>query len=418
VISRSELIAVAVVATTIHLLIVATEIALASCDRGRLRQRATAGGLAARAAERLAAHAETTAATVLVGANLCSLSLAVTCALYLIERGHGWYWAAALAAPPMLVLGHLVPRAIAGAHADRLAPALALLMLPLGYALRPLVVVVSAFASAATRIIGTDKKKAFITRDELALLIESEPVSDKPGIAGISADEREMIANVFELSEYKVGDLMVPLSEVTALPEDTTLGEAALEVADKQHSRMPVYRGRVDDIVGIVHAFDILAAGPDRRAVAIAQVTRPVSYVPESMKAIDLLVQLQGAGNPIAVVVDEYGGAIGIVTVEDLLETIVGDIDDEYDDEPSPIRQEKPGVWRVEAKTSVAKLNQQLDLGLPESDDYETVGGLLIERFRKIPAPGATLNVSGVQIEVVAASDRAVETVRLVKRKR
>jgi CBS domain containing-hemolysin-like protein len=136
------------------------------------------------------------------------------------------------------------------------------------------------------------------------------------------------------------------------------------------------------------------------------------------MKAIDLLVQLQAAGNPIAVVVDEYGGAIGIVTVEDLLETIVGEIDDEYDDEPSPIKAEKPGVWRVEAKTPVAKLNQQLDLGLPESDDYETIAGLLIERFRKIPAVGATLTVGGVAIEVVAASERAIELVRLTKKKR
>lgn len=414
-IQLGTLITIGVIATFLHALFVATEIALGSCDRGRLRQRATAGGVAARAAARLMTHAETTTVTVLVGVNLCSLALAVPCALYLMERGHGWYWAAAFAAPPMLLLGQLVPRAIAGAHADRLAPALSLLALPLGYALRPLVVVVRAVAGAATRLIGTDKKKAFITRDELALLIESEPQSDKPGI---TADEREMIANVFELSEYTVGDLMVPLSEVTALPEDTTLGEAALEVADKQHSRMPVYRGRVDDIVGIVHAFDILAAGPDRRTTAIADVARAVSYVPSSMKAIDLLVQLQAAGNPIAVVVDEYGGAIGIVTVEDLLETIVGDIDDEYDDEPSPIRQERPGVWRVEAKTPVEKLNQQLDLGLPESDDYETIGGLLIERFRKIPAPGASLGVGGVQIEVIAASDRAVEAVRLTRRKR
>lgn len=411
----STVISIGAFAVVSHALLVATEIALASCDRAHLRQRAVAGGLAARAAERLAARSETTAATVLVGANLASLTLAVTCALYLIERGHGWYWAAGLAAPPMLVLGQLVPRAIATAHADRLVPMLSLLMIPLGYLLRPLVVVVAAVAAAMTRVIGTDKKKAFITRDELALLIESDPVTDKPGI---SAAEREMIANVFELSEYAVGDLMVPLSEVTALPEDTTLGEAALEVADKQHSRMPVYRGRVDDIVGIVHAFDILAAGPDQRATPVAAVARAVSYVPQAMKAIDLLVQLQAAGNPIAVVVDEYGGAIGIVTVEDLLETIVGEIDDEYDDEPSPIKQEKPGVWRVEAKTPVAKLNQQLDLGLPESDDYETIAGLLIERFRKIPAVGATLTVSGVLIEVVAASERAIELVRLSRKKR
>ncbi|MBK9032554.1 MAG: HlyC/CorC family transporter [Myxococcales bacterium] len=411
----STLITIGVVAVIVHALLVATEIALASCDRARLHQRATAGGLAARAAERLSARTATTAATVQVGANLASLALAVACAIYLLDHGRGWYWAAALAAPPILIVGQLIPRAIATAHGDRLAPALALLTVPLGYLLRPLVVIVVAVVAAATRLIGTDKKKAFITRDELALLIESDPVSDKPGI---SAAEREMIANVFELSEYAVGDLMVPLSEVTALPEDSSLGEAALEVADKQHSRMPIYRSRVDDIVGIVHAFDILSAGPDRKAIAISDVARAVIYVPESMKAIDLLVQLQAGGNPMAVVVDEYGGAIGIVTVEDLLETIVGEIDDEYDDEPSPLKAEKPGVWRVEAKISVAKLNQQLDLGLPESDDYETIAGLLIERFRKIPAPGATLTVGGVLIEVVGASERAVESVRLTRRKR
>ena len=414
-IAAATLYAIGAFAVVSHALLVATEISLASCDRARLRQRATGGGLAARAAERLAARPERTAATVLVGANLASLTLAVACTLYLIEHRHGWYYAAALAAPPMLVLGQLVPRAIATAHADRLVPGLSLLMIPLGYLLRPVVLVVDAVASAMTRVIGTDKKKAFITRDELALLIESGPQSDQPGI---SAAEREMIANVFELSEYSVGDLMVPLSEVTALPEDTTLGEAALEVADKQHSRMPVYRGRFDDIVGIVHAFDILAAGPDQKATAVAAVARGVGYVPQAMKATDLLAQLQAAGNPMAVVVDEYGGAIGIVTVEDLLETIVGDIDDEYDDEPSPIKAEKPNVWRVEAKTPVAKLNQQLDLGLPESDDYETIAGLLIERLRKIPPLGATLAVGGVIIEVVAASERAIEAVHLTRKKR
>ena len=414
-IAQGTVIYIGVLAVMLHALLVATEIALASCDRGMLRQRAAAGGLAARAAERLASRAETTAATVLVGASLASLSLAVVCTIHLVGGGHGWYWAAALAAPPMLILGQLVPRAIATAHADRLVPSLALLMTPVGYVLRPLVVVVAAVAAAGTRLIGTDKKKAFISRDELALLIEGDPASDRPGI---SAAEREMIANVFELSEYSVEDLMVPLSEVTALPEDTSLGEAALEVADKQHSRMPVFRSRVDDIVGIVHVFDILAAGPDRRATPVSAVARAVSYIPQSMKAVDLLVQLQAAGNPIAVVVDEYGGAIGIVTVEDLLETIVGDIDDEYDDEPSPIKAEKPGVWRVEAKIPVAKLNQQLDLGLPESDDYETIAGLLIDRLRKIPAVGAVVNVGAVQVEVLAATERAIEVVRLTKKKR
>ena len=142
------------------------------------------------------------------------------------------------------MLGQLLPRAVVPGLADRLVPLLALVITPLALVLRPLVFVVSAVAGATARVLGTDKKRAFITRDELALLIESEPDTDKPGI---SADEREMIANVFELSEYKVGDLMVPLSEITALEEDTPIKEAALEIADKQHSRMPVYTSRVDD---------------------------------------------------------------------------------------------------------------------------------------------------------------------------
>ena len=414
-ITLGTLITVGVIAILLQGLFVSAELALGAADRGRLRQRATAGGLGAKQAERMVAHQTTTAATVALGGHLASLVLAALAALYLIEQGHSPLWSPLIAAPPALVLGQLLPRAVVPGLADRLAPLLAVVITPLGWLLRPLVLVVSAIGGATARVFGTDKKRAFITRDELALLIESEPDTDKPGI---TADEREMIANVFELSEYTVLDLMVPLSEVTAVPDDTTLAEAAIEVADKQHSRMPVYQSRVDDIVGIVHAFDILAAGPDRKQTPVSAIAHSANYVPGSMKAIDLLVQLQAAGNPMAIVVDEYGGAVGVVTIEDLLETIVGDIDDEYDDEPSPIRLEKPNVWRVEAKISVAKLNLALDLGLPESDDYETVAGLLIERFRRIPALGATLQVGGALIEVVAATDRAIEAVRISKRRR
>ena len=230
-----------------------------------------------------------------------------------------------------------------------------------------------------------------------------------------------MIANVFELSEYKVGDLMVPLSEVTELPEDAPVSEAAREVADKQHSRMPIYRSRIDDIVGIVHVFDILQAASSPKPVIeerLAALAHPPLYVPETMKASDLLVQLQTEQQHLAIVVDEYGGAVGIVTIEDMLETIVGEIEDEYDHEPSPIRAEKPGVWRIEARTTVSRLNSELELGLPESENYETIAGLLIERFRRIPDRGESLTLGSVSIEVVAANDRAIEAVRITRRKK
>jgi CBS domain containing-hemolysin-like protein len=395
---------------------VSAEVALSACDRNALRTRAAGGAHHAARAERMLAVPQVTLATTLVGANLATLIAVLVLALQLAADGLSPMWAPVFVVPPLLVIGHLVPKAIVQVHADGIVDRIATPLRLASFALRPLVVLVGGFAGALTRVTRTDRKKAFVTRDELALLIESEPTSDKPEIP---ADEREMIANVFELSEYKAAELMVPLSEVTALPEDAPISEAASEIADKQHSRMPIYSGRVDNVVGIVHVFDILrapAAKPDAKTVA--DLAHPPTYVPGTMKASDLLVQLQTEQTHLAIVVDEYGGAVGIVTIEDLLEIIVGNIDDEYDVEPSPIKVEKPGVWRVEARTAVQRLNAELDLGLPESDDYETIAGLLIEKFRRIPDKGESLAMGPLVIEVIAASDRAIEAVRITRRKK
>jgi CBS domain containing-hemolysin-like protein len=418
-ISTGQLVALLGLCVFIQAFFVSAEVALSACDRTALRTRAAGGASNAARAERMLAVPQVTLATTLVGANLATLVAVLLLALELAERQLSVLWAPLFVVPPLLVIGHLVPKTIVQAHADGVVDKIATPLRLASFLLRPLVVVVGGYAAALTRITRTDRKKAFVTRDELALLIESEPVSDKPEI---SADEREMIANVFELSEYKVSELMVPLSEVTALPEDAPITEAAIEVADKQHSRMPIYRSRVDDVVGIVHVFDLLSAatakGERGEKKTVAELAHPPSYVPGTMKASDLLVQLQTEQQHLAIVVDEYGGAIGIVTIEDLLEIIVGDIDDEYDVEPSPIRAERPGVWRVEARTAVERLNAELELGLPESDDYETVAGLLIEKFRRIPDKGESLAIGPLIIEIVEATDRAIEAVRITRRKK
>jgi CBS domain containing-hemolysin-like protein len=396
---------------------VAAEVALSACDRNRLRGLADAGDVRAGRVGRLLAAPQITLATTLVGATLATLIAVLLVGVELEVRSASPLWAPLIVVPPLLVLGHLVPKAIAQAHADALVAAIATPLQLVSFVLRPVVAVIGGYAGLLTRITGTDRANAFVTRDELAMLIESEPETDKPEI---TADERAMIAKVFELSEYKVGELMVPLSEVTALPEDAPIAEAALEVADKQHSRMPIYRSRVDDIVGIVHVFDLLQAAARGRpeGMTVASLAHPPSYVPQTMKASDLLVQLQTEQQHLAIVVDEYGGAVGICTIEDLLEIIVGEIEDEYDIEPSAIRPERPGVWRVEARTSVGRINAELDVDLPRSEDYETIAGLLIERLRHIPARGESLNLPHAVIEVVDASDRAIETVRIIKRRK
>jgi magnesium and cobalt exporter, CNNM family len=414
--STSTLVLVLILCVAAQGFFVASEVAMSACDRNALRMRAASGKTRAARAERMLAIPQVTLATTLVGANLATLIAVLAIGVDLAEHGHSLLWAPLFAVPPLLVLGHLVPKAIVQAHADKIVDAIATPLRLWSFVLRPIVAVVGGYAAALTRITRMDRKKAFVTRDELALLIESEPTTDKPEI---TADEREMIANVFELSEYKVGELMVPLSEVTALPEDAPIGEAASEIADKQHSRMPIYRERVDDIIGIVHVFDILqAAAKGDTSKTVAALAHAPTYVPASMKASDLLVQLQSEQTHLAIVVDEYGGATGICTIEDLLEIIVGDIDDEYDTEPSQIKMERPNVWRVEARTSVARLNTELDLGLPESENYETIAGLLIEKCARIPDRGETVSLPGIVIEVVAATDRAVESVRITKRKK
>ncbi len=413
--TTSTLVFVLVTCVLLQAFFVAAEVALSAADRNRLHARAIAGKRAASRAEKMLGVPQVTLATTLVGASLALLVAVLAVGIELVHRGIHPMWAPVLAVPPFLVLGHLVPKQIVQVHADKMVDGLATPLRLASWVLRPAVIVVGGYASLLTKLTRTDRKKAFVTRDELALLIESEPTTDKPEI---SADEREMIANVFELSEYKVGELMVPLSEVTALPEDAAIAEAAAEVADKQHSRMPIYRSRVDDVVGIVHVFDLLQAAGKSDTRTVSALAHPPTYVPETMKASDLMVQLQSEQTHLAIVVDEYGGAVGICTIEDLLEIIVGDIDDEYDTEPSAIRAEKPGTWRIEARTSVARVNAELQLGLPESEDYETIAGLLIEKLRRIPAPGETITVGGVLIEIVEATDRAVEAVRITKKKK
>ncbi|HEY3803177.1 MAG TPA: hemolysin family protein [Kofleriaceae bacterium] len=421
-IALSTLVVVLIACVMAQAFFASAEVALGACDRQALRVRAAAGGGGGAAAriEQLLSVPRVTLATTLVGTNLATLIAVIVVAMYLGTTGSSPWWAL-LVVPPLLVVGQLVPKAIVATHADRVVDLLARPLRLASLALRPIVAIVGGYAGLLTSLTKTQRDRAFVTRDELELLIESEPQTDKPEI---SADEREMIANVFELSEYKVGELMVPLSEVTALPEDVSVGEAAHEIADKQHSRMPIYRSRIDDVVGIVHVFDILQAATGKAAAStapakiVADLAHPPLYVPEMMKASDLLVQLQAEHQHLAIVVDEYGGAVGIVTIEDLLEIIVGDIEDEHDREPSSIKSERPGVWQVQARMAVGRINLELGLNLPESDSYETIAGLLIERLRHIPSTGETLALGPVTLEVIASTDRAIELVRITRRKK
>ncbi len=396
-----------------------SEIAMVSSDRSKLRARAEAGDRGAALAERLLGRPQVLLATTLMGTNMATVTFSVTVALALVfsDAERSELLAVLMVTPMTLLFGEVIPKTLFQKHADRVVPRIILPLHIASVVMRPGVWLLSGFAGIMTRVLRTDRERAFITRDELSTLIEAEPVS---GNSEITKVERQMIAKVFDLSEATAGDVMVHLSEVTALPEDIELVEAALEIVDKQHSRMPVFQNRVDNIVGVVHVFDLLQARaqPGAANKLVSEVARPATFVPESKPAVELLVDLQQTGRHMTIVVDEYGGAVGIVTVEDLLEKVVGEIDDEHDQPPDLIEQERPGVWRVAARTPVERLNEELGLELPESEEYETVAGILLERFRRIPAIGDSVVIGATTLRVVDASERAVETVQILRRRR
>ncbi len=391
-----------------------SEISIISCDRLRLRREASEGSRTARILEQFLQSKQRLLATTLCGTQLTIVvsTVVMTYALHRRYGARGELYLLLGLVPMTVIFGEIVPKSLARQHSDQVAR---LVAVPLFFAQKlfwPLVYSMTAITSWLTRRMGLAERK-LVTREELGLILQG------PATHGMSEGERKMISRIFDFKETTVGDVMVPLSDVTALPAEATLADLAAAIDDKQYTRYPVYRERVDHVVGIVHAFDVLKAGSGGHGHAVGDFGRAPIFVPQSKPAVDLLVELQRSRQSMAIVVDEYGGAIGIATVEDVLEEIVGPIDDEHDNAPSAVRKEADGVWRVGARTPVADLNRQLGLGLPEGEDYTTIGGLMLERLKHIPREGESIRVGGLLLRVTRATDRGIDEVliRIAKKR-
>ena len=234
----------------------------------------------------------------------------------------------------------------------------------------------------------------------------------------LEEDAREMIEGVIRLSDVQVSQIMVPRTDMVSIPMHLSWSEMLQQVIASEHTRIPVYEKNRDDIVGILHAKDLLpelAKQPEQTRRPWTELLRKPYFVPET-KPVDLLLEeFQRNRNHMAVVLDEYGGVAGIVTLEDVLEEIVGEIQDEYDrEQPEPtIRQVAPGVVEVSARMQIEKLNEELGLGLPEDADYDTMGGFVFSELGHVPVAGESLRWNDFRITVVEAGRRRVERVRI-----
>lgn len=222
--------------------------------------------------------------------------------------------------------------------------------------------------------------------------------------------QRQLVAQVYEFRESTVEEVMVPRNRVVGLPAEATVGQAVALAEEHQFSRYPVYRGTLDQVEGVVHVFDLLSAtdlsGP------IGPWVRPITFAPAGKKCDELLSELQKKFQHAAIVVDEFGGTAGWVTVEDLLEELVGEIRDEHDVEEEMVRAVGRRTWLVDAQMRVDDLNHALNVEIPDGD-YETLGGFLLETMERIPRRGERTEHQGVGFEVVQAEPRRIIRVRV-----
>jgi CBS domain containing-hemolysin-like protein len=241
----------------------------------------------------------------------------------------------------------------------------------------------------------------------------------------LSAQERTLFANLLNVGEQRVNDVMVPRADIIAVEEEMPLVDVVALFRDAQHSRLPVYRETLDDPTGFVHIKDVFAlmerdeAGAFHwRAATISEIKRPILFVPPSMPVLDLLVKMQASHIQLALVIDEYGGTDGLVSIEDLIEEIVGDIADEHDEDTAPIRKDETGAFVADARADLEdfKAETGLDLGVDDefAEDIDTLGGLVTSLAGRVPQRGEIIgHPGGSEIEILEADPRRVKRLRI-----
>jgi putative hemolysin len=317
-----------------------------------------------------------------------------------------------------IIFAELVPKTLALANTERFAIALSLPIEFLARALGPLIKVLTGVTAWIAKLFGANvSNEAQITAEELRLIVE------RGGEQGVlEAEEEQMINSIIELGERRLHEIMIPRIAIASLPASATLEEAIDKVVDEGHSRIPVYEESIDEVVGILYAKDllpILKAGSGPRPVLRSILRTPV-FVPESMTIDDLLHEFQRRKVHIAIVLDEYGGTAGLLTIEDLLEEIVGEIQDEYDTEEPMVVRISDDEARVDGRADVDDLAEifDTDLGLEDEDEYDTVGGLIYHRIGGVPSPGDVVEVDGLVLTVESTDGRRVGKVLVVRKRR
>jgi CBS domain containing-hemolysin-like protein len=376
-----------------------TDAAIASVSPARAAEMAREGKRGAAALEAVAGDVVRHLNLMLLLRLLCELTATTLVALVAVDSwGVGWR-AALVTAGVMTVVSFVVigvaPRTVGRQNAYAVGRATAPLVRWVGRVLNPLASLLILIGNAVTPGKGFPEGP-FGSQVELRELVD---LAEQRGV--VEHGEREMIHSVFALGDTIAREVMVPRTEMVWIEAPKTLQQALFLFLRSGFSRIPVIGDSVDDVLGVLYLKDVIRqtqnGDPAAEAMAVAEAMRPATFVPESKPVDDLLSEMQAARTHLVIVVDEYGGTAGLVTIEDILEEIVGEITDEYDVERPPVEHLDDGAVRVTARLPIEDLGEIYGVELP-ADEVETVGGLLAQTLGRVPIPGATVDVGGLHL--------------------
>jgi CBS domain containing-hemolysin-like protein len=306
----------------------------------------------------------------------------------------------------MFVYAEAIPKTLAVRNPTRVARAVSAPVAGLALAVRPLVSLLVRFADLQAPGKGVQTGMSMTEAELVALAVEAEAAGT------IDETDRELIERAFAVGDLRVGEVIVPRIDVVAVSAGTPIEEALDRAVAAGHRRLPVYGRDLDDITGVVRLRDLAAAVADGRAgLAVADLLTPVLAVPESLPIIRVLRQMQQQRRSLAVVIDEHGGTAGMVTIEDLVEELVGEIADEDASPLPPVRLDEPGSWLVEGTADRRDLEEALGVDLPEGE-WATAAGLVISECGRIPVPGEAIAIGDFEVEVLAGTRRRIRRMR------
>ena len=388
--------------------------ALTPLERLRLKEKQRARG---ELVEALLSRPRRLLITVLMGletVGILASVLATSLALSLWGDKGKWV-ALGVIAPLFLLLGEIIPKSLALAHPSRLARALTPLVRPAIFLLTPFRVVLLQVSRGILATLGfrTDLPVPALHQEDFVRMVEE---SHRTGM--IVALERDFIQNLMDFGELRVAQIMVPPPDIFSLPLDLPPQELLQAVKRSRFSRIPIYQDGVDNILGILHAKDLLQVRPGQPLEAdfLRNLLRPPFYVPENKKAFDLLSELQSRHLRLCLVVDEYGTLVGLISMEDLLEELCGEIPQEFKVEEKLWQEEAPGVFRIKANLPLADFNEALGLSFP-GEEFDTIGGLALNLFGELPREGDSISYEGLTFQVLRKKGTRILELRVWREK-